>query len=67
MITPATSHLIKILNILQNKKRLPNNNGLLRLKEETSRNSLAEAVDIDRKLRISAFELTEFSSHVQLF
>ena len=48
-ITPATSHLIKKLNTLQRKQNALANNDSMRLKIETSRNSLAEAVDLDPK------------------
>ena len=48
-ITPATSHLMKKLNTLPRKQNSLANNDSLRLKIETSRNSLAEAVDLDQK------------------
>ena len=48
-ITPATSHLMKKLNTLQRKQNSLANNDSLRLKIETSRTSLAEAVDLDQK------------------
>ena len=48
-ITPATSHLMKKLNVLQRKQNSLINHDPLRLKIETSTNSLAEAVDLDQK------------------
>ena len=48
-ITPATSHLMKKLNTRQRKPNSLANNDSLRLKIETSRNRLAEAVDLDQK------------------
>ena len=48
-ITPATSHLKKKLNTLERKQSSLASNDSLRLKIETSRNSLAEALDLDQK------------------
>ena len=48
-ITPATLHLMKKLNKLQRKPNSLANNDSLRLKIETSRNRLAEAVHLDQK------------------
>ena len=48
-ITPATSHLMKKLNAVQQKKNSLVNNDSLRLKIVTSTNSLAETVDLDQK------------------
>ena len=54
-ITPATSQLMKKLDNLQRKQNSLANNASLRLKIETSRNSLAKAVDLDQKNYESKF------------
>ena len=54
-ITPATSLLMKKLNRLQIKQNSVIDNDSLKLKIETSTNSLAEAVDLDQKSYESKF------------
>ena len=66
-ITPATSHLKKKLNTLQRNQNSLANNDSLRLKIETSRDSLAEAVDLDQTITSQSFSTHEiifrFSFH----
>ena len=63
----ARIHLMKKPKTVQRKQSSLANNDSLRLKIETSRNSLAKAADLDQKKHIRAFQLTDLSSHVEVF